>query len=359
MSTTPQMAGKLGTIQCLRGIAVMMVVWVHAKEQFRAFGEYFASPIGANGVDLFFVISGFIMVYTTHGKSTTVGTFLWRRTARIVPLYWGGTLAMAIAALLVPHLLKSTTFDSAHLAASLLFLPWPSPTLGGQLFPVLVPGWSINYEMYFYAVFASTLMAPAKFRLIMLAVLLFSIQALSTFSSSPIAQFYSDPIILEFLAGAVIGYLHQHQRTPRGWAVGGIFIATGLLYWWFTNMNGSANRFTGAGIAASLVVMGACSQATRPGTAISLLQKIGDASFSIYIFHIFLLGLMRVAWTKAALPTEGATAAWAFLLTALIGNAAAGALIYRWIELPISKMANGVTHTNATSQRHRAEPNEN
>lgn len=114
---------KLVAIQCLRGIAVMMVVWVHAKEQFRAFGEYFVSPVGANGVDLFFVISGFIMVYTTYDKKLTLSQFLWRRAARIVPLYWAATIAMAAAALAVPHLLKPTTFGAAYLAASLLFFP--------------------------------------------------------------------------------------------------------------------------------------------------------------------------------------------------------------------------------------------
>lgn len=351
MNAANKVAEKLVAIQCLRGVAVMMVVWVHAKEQFTAFGDYFTSPIGANGVDLFFVISGFIMVYTTHGKNTTVGEFLWRRAARIAPLYWGGTLAMATAALLVPHLLKSTQFDVAHLAASLLFLPWPSPTLGEQLFPVLVPGWSINYEMYFYVVFGITLMAPAKFRLILLALFLFAIQALSSLSSSPIAQFYSNPIILEFLAGAVIGYLYQHRWTPRSWATGSIFITAGLMYWWFTNIHGSANRFTGAGIAASLVVLGACSQATKQIALISLLQKIGDASFSIYIFHIFLLGLMRVVWTKVSLPAAGADAAWAFMLTALIGNAIAGRFIYRWIELPISKMVGGKKRSTQALQR--------
>ena len=80
-------------IQYLRGIAAILVVWFHATIQVDGVSTYFSSSFGASGVDLFFVISGFIMVVTTAGKDVTPQRFFVLRIIRVVPLYWLATLA--------------------------------------------------------------------------------------------------------------------------------------------------------------------------------------------------------------------------------------------------------------------------
>ena len=94
-------------IQYLRGIAAIMVVWYHAVEQIPGVSSYFASGFGNSGVDLFFVISGFIMVTTTMGNAPGPLEFMRRRVVRVVPLYWLLTLAMVGLALCMPGLFRT------------------------------------------------------------------------------------------------------------------------------------------------------------------------------------------------------------------------------------------------------------
>src|ERR1019366_2869669 len=140
-------------IQYLRGIAALMVVWHHGVGQLATLETYFPFRFGTSGVDLFFVISGFIMVVTTAGRDVTPTEFIARRFVRVVPLYWVLTLALAATALVAPSLFRSVTLTAVSLIQSLLFIPHFSPSHAGMIWPVLVPGWTLNYEMFFYVVF--------------------------------------------------------------------------------------------------------------------------------------------------------------------------------------------------------------
>ncbi len=144
-------------IQYLRGIAALMVVWHHGVGQLATLETYFPFRFGTSGVDLFFVISGFIMVVTTAGRDVTPTEFIARRFVRVVPLYWVLTLALAATALVAPSLFRSVTLTAVSLIQSLLFIPHFSPSHAGMIWPVLVPGWTLNYEMFFYVVFAASL----------------------------------------------------------------------------------------------------------------------------------------------------------------------------------------------------------
>lgn len=125
------------------------------------------------------------------------------------------------------------------------------------------------------------------------------------------ASFYGDSIVLEFLAGALIGALHQKKFTPQTWKSGGVFIVVGLLYWL------AANEL--------------------------LFREIGDASYSIYIFHIFVLGILRVLWTKASLPVMSAEAAWTFMASAIVINVVVGRYAYAHIEIRLARFAIDLT----------------
>src|SRR5262249_27989563 len=114
--------------------------------------------VGGHGVDVFFAISGFIIAYI---GARAPDRFLLRRLIRIVPFYWAATLVVFGAAALSPQILRSTRADVVQLLCSLFFIPRETSYAG--MFPTLVLGWSLNYEMYFYVVFALALaVAPRR-----------------------------------------------------------------------------------------------------------------------------------------------------------------------------------------------------
>ena len=117
--------------------------------------------LGNAGVDLFFVISGFVMVYASErmfGRAGGQLQFITRRLIRIVPLYWLVTPLYLVMALAIPAFEKS--YSVASVVASYLFIPWPR--LDGIMQPLVGQGWTLNYEMFFYAIFAAAILAPRR-----------------------------------------------------------------------------------------------------------------------------------------------------------------------------------------------------
>src|SRR5580658_5421280 len=143
------------SIQALRALAATAVVAYHALQW--GSGGF---DVGRAGVDVFFVISGFIMWRVTSGRDVTPGAFLWRRVTRVAPLYWLTTLAVLAAALVWPGFLPEVRPGWRHLALSLAFIPHLDPR--GLPFPTLPPGWTLDYEALFYLTFAAALAGPRR-----------------------------------------------------------------------------------------------------------------------------------------------------------------------------------------------------
>jgi len=150
-------------LQILRFVAAMLVAVMHITQAIsihvtgRGDAHYWGA--GSAGVDIFFVISGFVMAITTQGEPArgparlaAAWVFIQRRILRIVPLYWFYTLLKAALLLAIPALAVKSTIEPVHFAASLLFIPMKSPW--GLVQPVLPVGWTLNFEMLFYMVFA-------------------------------------------------------------------------------------------------------------------------------------------------------------------------------------------------------------
>lgn len=179
---------KIEYIELLRFLAASCVVCVHLP------------PIkaGAFGVDLFFIISGFVMMYST---SISAKNFFLKRIYRIVPLYWVCTLGVFIIALSHPELLNNTTGNFLELTKSLFFIPFNKNDTGH--FPILFLGWTLNYEIYFYLIFGLCSIFFYKFRDI--ACSLFLILTVIIFSSNKnfILSVYSNPILIEFIFGMI------------------------------------------------------------------------------------------------------------------------------------------------------------
>ena len=154
LSTSPV---EVASIQYLRALAALLVVFVHAQEQYPIGGRIIPSAFGLGGVDLFFLISGFVMTFTAAQRPLTRLDFLKRRVVRIVPLYWTMTLATAGLIFVAPALTRDSHFAWSDLLTSLSFIPHYNAGKAGSISPIIKLGWTLNYEMFFYLVFAALL----------------------------------------------------------------------------------------------------------------------------------------------------------------------------------------------------------
>jgi exopolysaccharide production protein ExoZ len=328
-------------IQYLRAFAAFSVVWLHALNFPGVANQLGSSRFGGSGVDLFFVISGFIMVVTTAGKTVSAGEFFTLRIVRVVPLYWTVTLLVAAGAA-SGLLFKNVHFTSVELVKSLLFIPYHTD-------PVVVPGWTLNFEMFFYACFALSLLTPRRVQLRALLVTFGILVALGYWfaPSQPIPHTYTSPLILEFLAGSVIAYLWTREKLSLGLSLSVASMATGffVLFQWnqpplfgYTQM-----------IGAVLVICG-CLHPVICRFKSTLLLALGNASYSIYLTHLFILAALRVIWIKLV-PDVSFASALSIMVIAIVTSAVSGWLCYRLIEKPLTSRLHGFVKLRDAARR--------
>src|SRR6266496_5726672 len=164
----------------------------------------------ASGVDLFFVISGFIMVYSSgqlFGKSDSLYIFFMRRIARVVPIYW---LTMSIDLFLERKPLSLT-----NLFGSYFFVPFMESD--GSIVPLYGVGWTLNFEMFFYCVFSIMIMFRRSIAILGVSTVLFSMMVLENLLQTPPIPviFWSDPIVFEFIFGMLLAVIYRRGiRLP-------------------------------------------------------------------------------------------------------------------------------------------------
>jgi exopolysaccharide production protein ExoZ len=309
------------SIQYLRALAALSVVAFHACQWARIDFD-----IGSAGVDVFFVISGFIMWRTTSGGQVRPLAFLKRRATRIVPLYWVVTLGLAAAALVAPQRFSDVQPTAWHVFASLAFIQHLNPA--GLPFPLLPPGWTLNYEAVFYLLFAASLMLPLARRPMVLTLALAGI-TFCGFLYPPAYIMLANPLLLEFAAGLWLArFMEEGFRPGRhtGWAlfVGGLasFVVMHLI-----GMEWDLWRPLFWGLPAFLLVAGLTAVEQDGGLPTSrLLKTLGDASYSIYLCHPLTVGAVAV--------TMGAWNPLPFIPIAFVIGTAVGWLVWRLVEVP-------------------------
>ncbi len=332
----------IAPIQALRGIAAFMIVIVHLTVQTDRLGF---PPVNterlASGVDIFFIISGFIMWVTTARRpSRTARQFYRDRIARIVPLYWLITAFMVIVLLAAPRLLQTAVFDTGHVLASFLFFPVPNPA-NGFYAPLLIPGWTLNYEMFFYLLFGIAIALSAqrlRIRGLLILIALASMALAGAIFQLPgWVEFYFNSIILEFAFGIGLGMAHMagHLRRSHWWwlvaALGVLLLASPL---------GHASHARGLawGLPALMVVTGVLG---APPIRLALLEKLGDWSYSLYLCHVIVLSAAMQGWRL--LPSFVPLSL--FVPIALIACVLTAALLYRLVELPMNNWLKGNSGT--------------
>jgi exopolysaccharide production protein ExoZ len=316
------------SIQYLRALAALAVAVYHAS-QWRP-GHLIDA--GRAGVDVFFVISGVIMWKVTGASEQAPGVFVWRRVTRVAPLYWLITLALTAVALFWPDFLDNVHPDAGHVLLSLAFIPHMDPK--GLPFPLYGPGWSLNYEAFFYLLFAAVLTAPrARQALLVCGALAFTV-VLGVLLGDPVYQLGANPMLLQFAAGVAIARFQERGALP-GRKGGWLLIAFGLVGFAVSVLPGLFSELWRPfiwGAPAALLVAGALAVETDHGVArIPALLALGEASYAIYLTHEPVQAIVG--------HTLGASNPWLFYPLALTATLIAGLACHRWIERPLTAWA--------------------
>lgn len=331
----------LTNLQYLRAVAALMVVWLHAREQFHWLHDQFPSSAGTVGVDLFFVISGFLMVYTTKGLSISPGAFIRRRLARIAPMYWLATSVVLAVALLLPRVMNNTTLDVWHVAASYLFWPATSPRDPTHYWPLLVPGWTLNYEVMAYGLFAVAMwLARSRVTWAFSLTLIALASAGAVLPGTGAWDFYTRPIILTFVLGVLLAVATRPVCAVQRQRWGLIWLVVGVLVWYLSVLEVDLqHRLIGAGLPAMAVVAGALLLDNAPRPWLRWLEELGNASYSLYLSHVFTLAVLRLVWRRLGLDTPGEAMGWVFMVTSLLVSSLVAWLVYRWVEVRVNDLA--------------------
>ena len=329
-------------IQALRALAVYLVVLVHTRSILNGTpGQSLPLGFGLSGVDIFFVISGLIMVVTTDHREFRPGDFIWHRIVRIVPLYWLMTLLVFGVALVAPTLVQATKPSPVELLKSLFFIPFVKSN--GLLQPIVFVGWTLNCEMFFYVLFAFSLFVASRdlrIGLMIAALTGLTLAGVVIGGTNPYVGFYTSPLLLEFGAGVLLGAFRDKLPVGRGWLivataatlVGGALIVAGPVYWQ------NLDRAISCGIPALMIVSSAL-VFERAGYVVRAkwIGLLGAASYSIYLTHFFVTQVS----TKLAHNAHVHSLILGLGIMAITAVACAlvGIAVHLYIELPLTRFA--------------------
>ncbi|UVK44024.1 acyltransferase [Mesorhizobium sp. AR07] len=355
----------LPQVQILRAIAATSVALRHAQHdaatlELQAGSTFQAwNPIPwSAGVDVFFVISGLIMVHSSRqlfAKAGGARLFLSRRIARIVPLYWSVTTLYLGVALLSPTFLNQSYINLRFVIESYLFIPAARPD--GIVQPVYELGWTLNYEMLFYVLFAAAIVLPMRWAVAVLLTTLAGMVVAGRLAaplSEPLA-FWTNPIILEFAFGATIGIMCAWGLRPSGFiraCVAGTGLAALMLAAAFPEISIDFSRPLVYGVPAALIVWSAALAPSERGHE-SLAARwgagVGDASYALYLLHPFVIRAMRIIfWRTGLIVLLGP---WAFIVLALATTFGVALITYRWFEKPLTRHARRLLGVGAGARR--------
>ena len=343
VATAPsKTATQLLGVQMLRGVAALAVVVHHVFEESHAlFGAHgLPKPlvlVGAAGVDLFFVISGFIMLHTTwaeFGRPGAPGRFLLRRVVRIFPLYWA-CLCLVLLAKSSGAMYRSLEITPSILIGSALLLPTSGLIIG--------VAWTLVFEMYFYYLFATWLrFKRAGGAVLGVAGSIALVGVVATqLPESNLRRYLTDPIVFEFVLGLGLAWLlRSGRRLPQRWLLIGVgTVAMVLAAWWgpAETTAGLARdvRFVCWGVPAALIVAASLAPVAARSRGLQFLVHLGNASYALYLSHEFVMIAYARLLKSGDIATRLPGAAWVVLITSLC--LVLGFATHQWLEQPLTR----------------------
>lgn len=337
---------RLLTLQAARGVAANLVVISHLSVLAR---KYAGSTLpdfafyGIAGVDLFFVLSGFIMV-AIAGRNIGAGRFLWRRAVRIYPTYWFVSLVVLAISWAAPALVNSSIQGPISIWRSFLLVPQ-------ETLPLLAVGWTLIHEMYFYLAFALLLLLriPVPTGLAMWAALLV-VGALfiphDRLVSSPTLRVLMSPLTAEFMIGAVVGLLYCHKvvRGARIAGAAGLAALAGAICFaapvlpLVASANFDAWRVILFGAPCALIIYWLAAAELRSSPRPwPILVRLGDWSYATYLVHVLVVAALARS-IEMILPDGVGAAALLVALGLPAANLAGAALFYGFERPVLSKL---------------------
>jgi len=342
----------LTSVQGLRGFALLLVILVHQSFVEKKYGHVEPMLVKTHleqfnhaAVDVFLVISGFIIAYTTFeafGGRRNAMSFLYRRLTRIYPPWWFYSLLVMPVFFFFPQMVNSAEGNQVDLLRSFFLLP-------SEHLPIIPIAWTLTFELYFYVGFAFLVALPrsrlgpmiALWALVMLG---FIAVGAAGYQGGPVFRLLSNPISLDFMLGVCVAMALQRgpARQPR------LLIIAGLVLWlggyaayvffvgdWLVN---HYSRVFIAGVPAALLIYGMVSiEATGGRNPMGRLKWFGDTSYSTYLCHVLIVVGIGRLWYMWG-PT-GQVAHWTWLIGSIAIAVYVGGLSYKYVEKPILRWA--------------------
>lgn len=320
---------RFDSIQVLRGIAAFSVILHHIA----FIGK------GAFGVDIFFCISGFIMMYITEISSEH---FFMKRIIRLVPLYYAITAITFAGTVLMPELFEKTTADILSLIKSLLFIPFDSH---GAVQLIVRVGWTLNYEMFFYLIVYVSLLISKKYRAVIASgIIVFLVVLGKVFDFYYDAfDFWTDSIMVEFIFGIISyeilrntsSYYEKMKALKR--VVLAAFAACLYISLWtidYYKVFAGSDRCVAYGIIGMIIF----NLVFLSGYGLRMpkfLVWMGDISYSVYLLHYFIIRLYnRFLCPDVQIDTAAVLGA----IAAVAAVYVTGNLSYKLFEQKLSRL---------------------
>lgn len=342
---------RLDSIQALRGIASVLVLIAHAVDVSLHSGPWFGpewmplSNFGAFGVDIFFVISGFVMPYSLEGKfgARESARFLVHRWIRIAPPY-----LIVTAGILVGDLFRGREVSSISVLNAVLFVPILDTETYTE--PPLSIGWTLSFEFTFYLIVAVLLWLGSRRLALNIVLTLAGLSLLGMLvpGAPYIIEWVTNPMLLEFAMGTVCYVIWRSGSVARlGTALRiiGVLAVVVLIVQIFVgygDISESSRAFHSQtawlrvllwGIPATAIFLAALT--TVDNRSNSMLHRfgmeLGDASYSIYLVHLPLIGLVAVAMSSVSMP------GFVILPVCVMVGLAAGFAYFRAVESPVTR----------------------
>lgn len=325
-------------VQALRFLAALLVVVTHsffyATERLDpSLGQW---PYGGVGVDIFFVISGFVMVVSARkrlGSRDGWKFFAVRRLVRIVPMYWIATSAKVVVMLALPGAALHASLSMGHIVSSYFFLPTRNDE--GRVEPLLGVGWTLSFEMFFYLVFGLGLFLYAR-KTIWIASAVLSALFIGSFfrpNDWPTWAVYLDSIVLYFVIGMWIAQAATSAKPKQIlWSIASIstvIFMVGVATIGGLNLDpGNLQRFALVTLLVSAVV---ALEPVISGRLPKMISFYGNASYSLYLFHPIVAPIVPVA-----MGVIGVRLGWLSVMGSIVVSLIAAAAIYRFVERPLT-----------------------
>jgi peptidoglycan/LPS O-acetylase OafA/YrhL len=326
---------KYQGLQILRIAAACMVVLTHstfyARERldkhFAVWGE------GASGVNIFFVLSGFVMIYSSAKLLKDVNgwkIFAERRIVRIVPIYWIATSLKIAALLLTSGYILHAQFSAVKAIESFLFVP--AYNSDGSITPVMGVGWTLNFEMFFYLLFTLALFFRVNvYKLVGCVLCILAVGAFFRQPGWPAISFYLDTRVLQFFLGMLIAKVclaSKHMRLRFSLPLLGAGFV-GLMGPWapMQQLHGLPIE-----LAAALIVYATASLEDSLTRIPRFILYGADASYAIYLFHPFIAPAVPVLLVRMHLVHP-----WLSVACSVTLALAGGCLVHQFVEAPITQ----------------------